>query len=146
MKKISYMLIAILFALNSISFTSFATEPIAPANTTIDNVNSTTSKDSFGGYGHRVTGTDRGSFGVSCPSGAGAGAGITIKSECNSDGAFSYISIEKPDGTFFGNNIYLDGNEEKKFQIWFPQNGTYTIHYVTYTPDQTVHLQCWIYG
>lgn len=101
---------------------------------------------SFGGYGHRVTGSGSGSFTVSAPSGASGSAGITLRSDCSSNGAFSYISIQKPDGSYFKNNIYLDGNQEKKLQIYFPQNGTYTIYYTTYTPDSSVHLQCWIYG
>lgn len=152
MKKFLSALLAAMLTLNCVIATAFATEPSTQLSESCQTqvVNVTTefevSPHSFGGYGHRVTGTASGSFEVNCLSGAGLGAGITLKSDCGSDGAFSYISVQKPDGSYFANDIYLDGNEEKQFQIWAPQNGTYTIHYITYTPNQTVHLQCWIYG
>lgn len=120
---------------------NYDTDTVSAVDTTV-----ISPRGSFGGYGHRVTGTGSGSFTVSAPSGANGAAGITLRSDCDSDGAFSYISIQKPDGSYFKNDVYLNGNEEKKFQIFFPQNGTYTIYYTTYTPSSSVHLQFWIYG
>lgn len=148
MKKTLFAtLLALVLSVSCMTGTVFAAE----TNSDVDAVTSVSSLTvtpigSFGGYGHRVTGTASGSFTVNAPSGASGSAGITLKSDCSSSGAFSYISIQKPDGSYFKNNIYLDGNAEKKLQIYFPKNGTYTIHYNTYTPGSSVHLQCWIYG
>ena len=152
MKKIFSALLVVVFALSCATATAFAAEPSVEAEESYQIQTADTESESeitprsFGGYGHRVTGTGSGSFEVSCPSGAGLGAGITLRSDCGSDGAFSIISIEKPDGSFFNNSVYIDGNTEEHYQIWFPQNGTYIVHYNTYTPGKTVHLQCWVYG
>lgn len=142
MKKIISTLLAITFMFCFFSVPSFAAEP----STSSQRNNAIIASSSYGGYGHRVTGTGSGTFTVNCPSGAKAGAGITLRSDCSSSDAYTYISVQKPDGTYFLNNVSLSGTQEKKFQIYFPQNGTYTIHYITYTPGPSVHLQCWIYG
>lgn len=146
MKKILSVLLSMTILLCCMGVPTFAVSPSTVEDYPAENEDLGISTFSFGGYGHRVTGTGSGYFEVNAPSGALLSAGITISSECGSSNAFSYISIEKPDGTFFKNDIYLDGNAERKFNFGFPQNGTYKIHYTTYTPDQTVHLQCWIYG
>lgn len=74
--------------------------------------------------------------------------GITLKAESSSDSSWAYISVMKPDGTYFKNNVYIDPTSEngegKKFKIYNASSGTYTISYVAYT-DVGMRLMCWMY-
>lgn len=132
------LVITMLLNLNATAFAHSATETTLYADTVQP-------RGSFGGYGHRVTGTGSGTFEV-VVSGSSMSAGVTISTTCSSPNSWINFSIEKPDGSTFINNITLRGTEEKKYNIIFPKSGTYKIHYQSYTTSDNIHIQCWIYG
>lgn len=93
-----------------------------------------------------VSSSDSGSFSVDTEK--SGTIGITIKAESSSESSWAYMSIMKPDGTYFKNNVYIDptsGNGNgKKFKIYYASSGTYTINYIAYT-DVGMRLMCWMY-
>lgn len=93
-----------------------------------------------------VNSSDSGSFSINTEK--SGTIGITIKAESSSDSSWAYMSVMKPDGTYFKNNVYIDptsGNGDgKKFKIYYASSGTYTINYIAYT-DVGMRLMCWMY-
>lgn len=96
------------------------------------------------GYGELTTTSGNGYFEVEYDGIGGHSISITLKNSCSSAVSFVYYSIEKPDGTYFFNNIYLSSNDEKTFYINYAQPGKYKIHYIAYSPNTTILMQCWI--
>lgn len=74
--------------------------------------------------------------------------GITLKVESSSNNSWAYMSVQKPNGSYFKNNIYVDpttGNGEgARYKMYFASSGTYTIHYSAYT-NVGMRLMCWLY-
>lgn len=74
--------------------------------------------------------------------------GITLKVESSSNDSWAYMSIQKPDGSYFKNNIAIDpttgGGEGGIYKIYFASSGTYTIHYIAHT-TVGMRLMCWLY-
>lgn len=93
-----------------------------------------------------IDSSDSGSFSVNTEK--SGTIGITLKAESSSDSSWAYMSVIKPDGTYFKNNVYINptsGNGDgKNFKIYFASSGTYTINYIAYT-DVGMRLMCWMY-
>lgn len=74
--------------------------------------------------------------------------GITLKVESSSNSSWAYMSVQKPNGSYFKNNVYVDpttgGGEGARYKMYFASSGTYTIHYVAYT-SVGMRLMCWLY-
>lgn len=74
--------------------------------------------------------------------------GITLKVQSTSNDSWAYISVQKPDGNYFKNNIYVDpttGNGDGAvYKMYFASSGTYTIHYAAYT-SVGMRIMCWLY-
>lgn len=147
MKKVISMFLATLLVFFGINVTAFAAETDSDTNCCVEETSGSSVRGmySLSGYGHRVAYSGNGSFDV-IVTGSAAVGGITFSTECDSDGAYVGVDIKKPDGSYFRNGLFYDGNDEKQFTIWFPSAGTYTIEYSVYTPGYPVHMQCWIYG
>lgn len=73
--------------------------------------------------------------------------GITLKVESSSNSSCAYLSIKKPDGSYYKNSVYLepglDGGEAK-YTIFFAKSGSYTIEYTAYT-KVGMRIMCWMY-
>lgn len=74
--------------------------------------------------------------------------GITLKVESSSNDSWAYMSVQKPNGKYFKNDIYVDpttGNGNGAiYKMYFASKGTYTIHYVAHT-SVGMRLMCWLY-
>lgn len=74
--------------------------------------------------------------------------GITLKVESSSNESFAYISIKKPDGSYFKNKLLIDptsGNGNgKEYTIFFAKSGSYTIEYTAWT-EVGMRIMCWMY-
>lgn len=97
------------------------------------------------GYGHKVTLTGSGSFTVTVTGTDASKGGITLKNwSTTSSDSFAYFTVERPNGTKFANNVYVDHNSEEKLTFTNATTGTYTIYYTAYAPNGT-ELICYIY-
>lgn len=87
-----------------------------------------------------------GSFPVNCD--LSGTIGITLKAESSSNDSWAYLSVEKPNGSYFKNNVYVDpttgDGEGAIFKMYFASSGEYTIHYMAYT-SVGMRLMCWLY-
>ena len=74
--------------------------------------------------------------------------GITLKAESSSNDSWAYMSVQKPNGSYFKNNVYVDpttgSGEGARYKMYFATRGQYTIHYVAYT-SVGMRLMCWLY-
>lgn len=74
--------------------------------------------------------------------------GITLKAESSSNSSWAYLAIQKPNGSYFKNNVYVDpttgGGEGARYKMYSASSGTYTIHYDAYT-SVGMRLMCWLY-
>ena len=74
--------------------------------------------------------------------------GITVKVESSSDSSWAWIGIQKPNGTYFVNNKYVDRNtnngEGGLYRIYSASSGTYKIHYMAST-TVGMRIMCWFY-
>ena len=74
--------------------------------------------------------------------------GITLKVESTSNSSWAYLSVQKPDGSYFKNNIYVDpttgGGAGWQGTMLFASTGTYKIHYTAYT-SVGMRIMCWMY-
>ena len=90
--------------------------------------------------------SDAGSFNITT-SNSGT-VGVTLKVESSSNNSFAYISVIKPNGDAFKNNIYVDptsGNGEGEvLKMYFASSGTYKINYIAYT-TVGMRIMCWMY-
>lgn len=73
---------------------------------------------------------------------------MTLKAESSSNSSWAYVSVKKPDGTYYGNNIYVDPKSENGAGVHLTmvcsKSGTYTISYNAST-TAGMRLMCWIY-
>lgn len=74
--------------------------------------------------------------------------GITLKVESSSNDSWAYISVQKPNGSYFRNDIFVtpttgDG-EGAIYKMYNASSGTYTIHYSAYT-SVGMRIMCWLY-
>lgn len=72
--------------------------------------------------------------------------GITLKVESSSSDSVAYISVKKPDGSYFKNKVFLQANvdPEAKYTIFFAKSGSYTIEYTAWT-EVGMRIMCWMY-
>lgn len=92
--------------------------------------------------GQWVGSSSTGSFGVySDNSGT---VGITVSTETSQSDAWAYITVVKPNGTPFKNDIAFIGSQSKQYTMYFASTGTYTIKYNVYT-TAGMRINCWIY-
>ena len=73
--------------------------------------------------------------------------GITLKVESPAAGSSAIISVKKPNGSYFKNNVFLTPDEdggEKQYKIYFAQSGSYTYEYSAYT-TVGMRIMCWMY-
>lgn len=70
--------------------------------------------------------------------------GVTVSTEATSSGDWAYITIIKPNGNAFKNNIGFVGSQSKKYTMYFASKGTYTIKYTVHT-DNGLRINCWMY-
>lgn len=73
--------------------------------------------------------------------------GITLKVESPSDSSTALISIKKPNGSYYKNNIFLTPGEnggEGQYKIYFAQSGSYTYEYSAWT-NAGMRIMCWMY-
>lgn len=93
-----------------------------------------------------VSSSNSGSFTVSTNN--SGTIGITLKVESSSNDSWAYLSVQKPNGSYFKNNVYVDpttGNGDGAvYKMYFASSGTYTIHYIAYT-SVGMRLMCWLY-
>ena len=93
-----------------------------------------------------VSSSNSGSFTVSTNN--SGTIGITLKAESSSNDSWAYLSVQKPNGSYFKNNVYVDpttGNGDGAvYKMYFASSGTYTIHYIAYT-SVGMRLMCWLY-
>jgi len=98
------------------------------------------------GWGKKVVDANgKGEFSVWTDGDYSTAAGMTLKTECASSGGIVYISVQKPDGSYFATNLVLTGNTEKKYQMYFVHGGEYKIHYEVQA-SAPVTINCWIYA
>lgn len=88
----------------------------------------------------------QGSFDIYTPN--SGTIGITVKVESSSDNSWAWISIQKPDGSYFVNSKYVDRNtnngEGGLYRIYSASSGTYKIHYIAST-TVGMRIMCWFY-
>lgn len=73
--------------------------------------------------------------------------GITLKVESSSNSSSAVISVKKPNGSYYKNNVFLTPGEdggEAKYTIFFAKSGSYTIEYTAYT-KVGMRIMCWMY-
>ena len=74
--------------------------------------------------------------------------GLTLKVESSSNDSWAYISVLKPNGVAYLNNIYVDptsGNGEgRKYTLYSASTGTYTFSYSAYT-SVGMRIMAWMY-
>lgn len=74
--------------------------------------------------------------------------GVTLKVESSSNSSFAYLSIQKPNGSYFKENVYVSPTTNNGnggvYKMYFASSGNYTIHYVAYT-DVGMRIMCWLY-
>lgn len=70
--------------------------------------------------------------------------GFTFEVESSSSDSWVYISVLKPNGNEYWNNVYVDTSEQVFKTAYFASSGTYTINYTGYTPS-AMRIMCWIY-
>ncbi|MBP3463450.1 MAG: hypothetical protein J6K45_03100 [Clostridia bacterium] len=74
--------------------------------------------------------------------------GLTMKVESSSNDSWAYISVLKPNGVAYLNNIYVDptsGNGEgRKYTLYSASTGTYTFSYSAYT-SVGMRIMAWMY-
>lgn len=141
MKKFFSFLMAITLCL-SIAVPAFAADSSSAQSDTIS-LASTRSTD----YGNAwISSASAGSFTVTT-SKSGT-LYMTLKVESSSNSSWAYVSVKKPNGSYYANNIYVDptseGGEGVHLKMTFASAGTYTIVYNAYT-SVGMRLMCWIY-
>lgn len=104
-------------------------------------------RGTLSGYGSTTVTKTSGkkTFNVPVSGNYSTGAGMTLKTSGNSD-AFGYITVYKPDGSVYKNQVNMTGNQERKFQLYFVKGGTYKVEVDFYVPSGSVTAQCWIYA
>ncbi|MCI8545789.1 MAG: hypothetical protein HFJ44_00980 [Clostridia bacterium] len=70
--------------------------------------------------------------------------GITVSTEATSSSDWAYITIVKPNGNAFKNDIGFYGSQSKEYKMYFASKGNYTIRYQVYTTGG-LRINCWIY-
>lgn len=74
--------------------------------------------------------------------------GITLKVESRSNSSWAYISVQKPNKSYFKNNVYVDpttrGGEGWAGKMYSASSGTYYIHYAAHT-SVGMRIMCWMY-
>lgn len=73
--------------------------------------------------------------------------GITLKVESSSNSSCALISVKKPNGSYYKNDIYLEpgtNGGEGQYKIYFASSGSYTIEYVAWT-EVGMRIMCWMY-
>lgn len=97
------------------------------------------------GYAHRVTGTGEGSFNVYVTGSACLSAGLTFRSDCDSNDAFTIVDLKRPNSGYILHNAGFYANDEQHYTFYLGTSGTYKVNYNTCAPTNSVHLQIWIY-
>lgn len=73
--------------------------------------------------------------------------GITLKVESSSNNSSAVLSVQKPNGSYFKNDVFLTPGQsggEVQYTILFASSGSYTIHYSAYT-EVGMRIMCWMY-
>lgn len=72
--------------------------------------------------------------------------GITLKVESSSSDSWAYISVKKPNGSYFKNKVFLQAivDPEAQYKIYFASSGSYTIEYTGWT-EVGMRIMCWMY-
>ncbi len=164
-RKIFTLLLAICLTFSTVSATAFAAETnsnsiVLPDNETIvyqdDDVTVVKVDESVQTEQASAKATtyesvwldssDSGSFSVNTPN--SGTIGITLKVESQSNDSWAYISVQKPNGDYFKNNVYIDpttnNGEGGVYKMYFASSGDYTIHYIGYT-SVGMRIMCWLY-
>ena len=97
------------------------------------------------GYAHRVALTGTGSFEVNVTGSMSATAGLTFKTECDSNNAMVVIDIQRPNGIYMLTDSAFGANEERQYGFALATTGKYIIYYNVLAPTDAIHMQCWIY-
>jgi len=105
-------------------------------------------RGTLSGYGQGTVSKSNGytTFTVPVSGSYSTAAGMTIKTSGNSD-AFGYITVYKPDGSNYKNQLYFSGNQEDFYQLYFVNGGNYTVTVDFIVPyGNPVTVECWIYA
>ena len=70
--------------------------------------------------------------------------GITVSTEATSSDDWAYISIIKPNGRAFKNDIGFIGSQSMEYKMYFASKGNYTIKYNVHT-NGGLRINCWMY-
>lgn len=141
MKKIISVLMALLLCV-SMAAPAFAADvsPQQPVSTSIASTRSTDYGDAW------IGSSGSGSFTVTTSK--GGTLRMTLKVESASNSSFAYVSVKKPNGTYYKNDIYVDPTSESgegvHLMMILASAGTYTISYNAVT-TAGMRLMCWIY-
>lgn len=94
-------------------------------------------------------------YGSAWQNGAGSGSftvdttysgtlGFTFEVESSSSDSWVYLSVVKPNGNEYWNNVYVDTSEQVFKTAYFASSGTYTVNYTGFT-SSGMRIMCWIY-
>lgn len=92
--------------------------------------------------GKWVSSSSSGSFTVNSDN--SGTVGITVSTEATSSSDLTYITILKPNGSAFKNDLTFSGSQSKEYTMYFASKGNYTINYHAYTTNG-LRINCWIY-
>jgi len=154
MKKIFALILAVVMVFSCFSVTAYAevsadNAPKLGEGVILERFTPPTNgtRGSFNGYNNKTaTYSHSGSFTVVVTGLPLLSAGLTFKTSCDSNNASCIIDIKRPNGGWMVQDLYFSANEEQEFTFYFPTTGTYTITYSAFVPDDSLYMQCWIYG
>lgn len=92
-----------------------------------------------------VANSGSGNFTVHTSNSGTVGVILSVSSSDSSSSA--YISVKKPNGSFFKNDVYLTPSTnggEATYKMYFASSGTYTIYYTAYT-SVGMRIMCTLY-
>lgn len=92
-----------------------------------------------------VASSSSGNFSVYTSNSGTVGVILSVSSSDSSSSA--YISIKKPNGSFFKNDVYLtpaQNGGEATYKMYFASSGTYTVYYTAYT-TAGMRIMCTLY-
>lgn len=70
--------------------------------------------------------------------------GFTLKTETSDASSWAYLSVKRPNNSYYWNNIYVGANAQVVKTVNNASSGTYTINYSAYT-SSGMRIMCWIY-
>lgn len=131
-RKICMIAVIAILSMTLIAMPAFAANAPLEDLEVIENFENLDEENSFN-YTSADTGRAVGGFGTFTINTSGNGGPIydriAITSYNTKESPIIYISIIKPDGSYFKNSFFLEPNSTKEFSMFFSQSGTYTIEY-----------------